>query len=108
MATLNTVRAVLKDARMREQAGLIQTEVQKMMEDVGRLDQRVDKLQSHFELASKDLRDIRTSADKVMRRGEKIETVQLGEDTPAADLPAADIDPTDVTPANVERFPGRG
>ncbi|MGY9107352.1 MAG: DNA recombination protein RmuC, partial [Alphaproteobacteria bacterium] len=44
MATLNTVRAVLKDARMREQAGVIQTEVQKMMEDVGRLDGRVDKL----------------------------------------------------------------
>jgi DNA recombination protein RmuC len=108
MATLNTVRAVLKDARMREQAGLIQIEVQKMLEDVGRLDQRVDKLQSHFEMASKDLRDIRTSADKVIRRGEKIETVQLGDDTPAADLPPADIDATDVTPANVERFPGRG
>ena len=118
MATLNTVRAVLKDARMREQAGLIQTEVQKMLEDVGRLDQRVDKLQSHFEMASKDLRDIRTSADKVIRRGEKIEPVQLGDVTPAADLPPADIDATDVTPndasdadvtpANVERFPGRG
>ena len=101
MATLNTVRAVLKDARMREQAGVIQTEVQKMMEDVFRLDGRVDKLQSHFDLVDKDLRDIRISADKVIKRGEKIETVQLGDDTPAKDLP-----PPDVTPGNVERFPG--
>ena len=38
MATLNTVRAVLKDARMREQAGVIQVEVQKLLDDVGRLD----------------------------------------------------------------------
>ncbi len=97
MATLNTVRAVLKDARMREQAGVIQAEVQKLLTDTARLDNRVEKLQSHFDLATKDLRDIRISADKVIRRGEKIETVELGDDKPAEDLPPA---------PNVERFPG--
>ncbi len=80
MATLNTVRAVLKDVRMREQAGVIQAEVQKMMLDVNRLDERVDKLQKHFQLADKDIRDIRTSADKITKRGERIEDLQL-EDT---------------------------
>jgi len=101
MATLNTVRAVLKDARMREQAGVIQTEVQKLLEDVGRLDGRVEKLQSHFDLTAKDIRDIRISTDKVTKRGEKIETVQLGAETPTEDLP-----PTNTGADNVERFPG--
>jgi len=86
MATLNTVRAVLKDVRMREQASVIQIEVQKMMEDVGRLDQRVDNLQRHFGLAERDLRDIRTSAERIAKRGERIEAVQLGDDAIAAPL----------------------
>ncbi|MEK9645966.1 MAG: DNA recombination protein RmuC, partial [Alphaproteobacteria bacterium] len=79
MATLNTVRAVLKDATMREQAGVIQKEVHQMLEDVGRLDKRVDNLQKHFELAEKDIREIRTSTDKITRKGEKIEEIELGE-----------------------------
>lgn len=86
MATLNTVRAVLKDVRMREQASVIQIEVQKMMEDVGRLDQRVDNLQRHFGLAERDLRDIRTSAERIAKRGERIEAVQLSDDAIAVPL----------------------
>jgi DNA recombination protein RmuC len=61
MATLQTIRAVLKDARMREQAGFIQIEVGKMMSDVGRLNVRVGKLQRHFDQAQEDVRNIRTS-----------------------------------------------
>lgn len=80
MATLNTVRAVLKDARMREQAGVIQQEVTRMLQDVGRLDQRVENLERHFGQAEKDLREIRTSAEKVVRRGERITEIELGED----------------------------
>lgn len=78
MATLTTIRAVLRDARMREQADLIQAEVQRMLEDVGRLDDRVDNLQRHFTQASEDIRQIRISTDKVTRRAEQIEEVQLG------------------------------
>ncbi|TNE36298.1 MAG: DNA recombination protein RmuC, partial [Alphaproteobacteria bacterium] len=77
MATLNTVRAVLKDARMREQAGLIQVEVGKMMDDVLRLRKRVGNLESHFNLAEKDIREITISTDKVLRTGERISDVQL-------------------------------
>ena len=79
MATLNTVRAVLKDARMREQAGLIQKEVMTMLEDLHRLDQRVENLQKHFEQASEDVRQIRISADKVAGRGERIGEMELDE-----------------------------
>jgi len=77
MATLNTVRAVLKDVRMREQAGIIQQEVGKMMEDVLRLDKRVDNLQGHFDLARRDIEQIRTSSGKVRSRGERIGELEL-------------------------------
>lgn len=77
MATLNTVRAVLKDVRMREQASIIQAEVGKMMEDVLRLNDRVGKLERHFDQAARDIQDIRTSANKVVSRGEKIGELEL-------------------------------
>ena len=78
-ATLTTVRAILKDFQMHEQARVIQKEVVALMSDVGRLDERVGKLQKHFDLATRDVADIRTSADKVTRRGEKIELGELEE-----------------------------
>lgn len=88
MATLNTVRAVLKDVRMREQAGVIQAEVQVMLKDVVRLDDRVGKLQRHFEQAGEDVRQIRISAEKVTKRGERIEELEFEEpdETPTPGL----------------------
>ncbi len=80
MATLNTVRAVLKDARMREQAGVIQKEVHLLLDDIVRLDDRVAGLSKHFDQAAEDIRQIRISTDKVARRADRIETVQLGDD----------------------------
>ena len=79
MATLNTIRAVLKDVQMREQADVIQVEVFKMIEDVGRLDDRVSKLQRHMGQTDDDLRQIRISTDKVTRRSERISEVEMGE-----------------------------
>ncbi|MCW8860926.1 MAG: DNA recombination protein RmuC, partial [Rhodospirillales bacterium] len=84
MATLNTVRAILKDARMREQAGLIQKEVQTLLEDVARLDGRVESLQKHFDQAARDIDQIGTSSRKISGRGEKIMALELADDTPAA------------------------
>ena len=78
MATLNTIRAVLKDVQMREQADVIQVEVFKMIEDVGRLDDRVAKLQRHMGQTDDDLRQIRISTDKVTRRSERITEVEMG------------------------------
>jgi DNA recombination protein RmuC len=86
MATLNTVRAVLKDVKMREQANVIQGEVRALLTDVARLDERAAKLQKHFDQTSEDLRQIRISTEKVTKRGERIEELQLedGESTRAA------------------------
>jgi len=80
MATLNTVRAILMDVKMREQAGLIQKEVQVLMEDILRLDQRVAALSTHFSQARRDVEGIQTSTRKITSRGKKIHNVQLEED----------------------------
>ena len=79
MATLNTVRAILKDAHMREQAGLIQKEVTLLLDDIKRLDDRVGALNKHFDQAADDIRQIRISTDKVGKRGERIGQVELGD-----------------------------
>ncbi len=79
MATLNTVRAVLKDAQMREQAHVIQREVGLLLADVGRLDERVEKLQTHFAQAEQDLKQIGISTTKITSRAERIEAVELEE-----------------------------
>lgn len=90
MATLNTVRAILKDARMREQAGVIQKEVGILIEDINRLDERVESLGRHFKLAGDDIEQIKTSSGKINRRIQKIENIELGEETRPALIPGAD------------------
>ena len=81
MATLNTVRAILKDAKMREQAGVIQKEVGVLIDDIGRLDGRIESLSRHFKQANDDIDNIKISSGKISRRIQKIEDIQLGEDT---------------------------
>lgn len=77
MATLNTIRAILKDSQMREQAHVIQREIMVLLQDVGRLDGRVGKLENHFRQAEDDLRQIRVSTEKITKRGSKIEEIEL-------------------------------
>lgn len=81
MATLHTIRAVLKDVRMREQAGLIQKEVHILLADAERLKGRVGNLAKHFDLAEKDIREIEISTGKITRHVERIEAVQLEDDS---------------------------
>ncbi|MEQ8394253.1 DNA recombination protein RmuC [Thalassobaculum sp.] len=79
MATLNTVRAVLKDAKISEQAGLLQAEVGRLLDDVRRLDDRVGKLQTHFRQADEDMRQVRISTEKIDKRAERIREVEVDE-----------------------------
>jgi len=78
MLSIQVIQAILKDARMREQAHLIQAEVRKLIEDVTRLDERVRKLQTHFQQTEKDVSDILVSTSKLARHGAKIEALELG------------------------------
>ncbi|TCD16464.1 DNA recombination protein RmuC [Oricola cellulosilytica] len=84
MLSVQVIQALLKDARMREQAHLIQSEVLRLMEDVVRLDERVHKLQTHFSQAQRDIDDILVSSGKVTRRGQKIEALEFEGDRHAA------------------------
>jgi DNA recombination protein RmuC len=82
MATLNTMRAVLKDARMREQAGAIRKELAALYADVSRLGDRVGNLDRHFGQAAKDLEEIRISADKAGRRARRLDNFDFEELAP--------------------------
>jgi DNA recombination protein RmuC len=77
MLSIQVIQAILKDARMREQAHVIQGEVIRLMEDVTRLDERVRRLQTHFGQATRDIDEILVSASKVTKRGQKIEALEL-------------------------------
>lgn len=79
MLSIQVIQSVLKDSRMREQAHLIQGEVVRLMDDVGRLDDRVRKLDNHFRLAQKDVEQILTSSDKVSKRGNRIADLDFQE-----------------------------
>lgn len=77
MLSIQVIQAVLKDQRMRAQAHVIQGEVANLMDDLGRLDERVRKLQGHFAMAQKDVDMIVTSADKLSKRGGRIEALEF-------------------------------
>jgi DNA recombination protein RmuC len=79
MATLNTVRAVLKDVRMREQAGEVQKLVGLMLGDVKLLEKRVANLRRHFGQTTEDLGEIETSTSRIVGRGERIQSVDMGD-----------------------------
>jgi DNA recombination protein RmuC len=78
MLAINTIQTVMKDARMREQADLIRNEVGALLNDVRLLSDRVTKLQSHFNQADADIKNILISTSKITGRAEKIENVELG------------------------------
>lgn len=79
MATLNTMRAILKDARMREQAGAIRREIGLLFTDVERLSSRVENLDRHFGQAARDISDIKISADKAGRRAKRLDNFDFEE-----------------------------
>ncbi len=87
MATLNTMRAVLKDARMREQAGAIRKELALLHADVDRLGNRVENLDRHFHQAAKDIEDIKISADKAGRRAKRLDSFDFEELAPEPEAP---------------------
>jgi DNA recombination protein RmuC len=79
LLAISTVQTMLKDARMREQANLVQREVGELLKDVGRLCDRVNNLQRHMDQTGGDLREILISTEKILKRAEKIEAVELPE-----------------------------
>ncbi|MEM8572455.1 MAG: DNA recombination protein RmuC [Pseudomonadota bacterium] len=79
MATLNTLRAVLKDTRLRAEAHAIRRELGLLYRDVERMSTRVGNLERHFAQAQKDVDEIRISADKAQLRARRLEAVDFSD-----------------------------
>ena len=90
LLAINTVQTVMKDARMRDQASLIQKEVGLLLNDVRLLADRVNKLQTHLGQADGDIKNIQTSTGKIAGRAERIERVELAGPESAVHLTAAE------------------
>ncbi|MDJ0824498.1 MAG: DNA recombination protein RmuC [Rhodobacter sp.] len=85
MATLNTMRAILKDARMREQAGAIRKTLKQLHRDVELVVERVNKLHTHFNQARGDLEGIGTAAERAGKRAARLDNFDFEELEPAAE-----------------------
>jgi DNA recombination protein RmuC len=86
MLAIPVVQQIQRDARMREAADQIHAEVGHLVDDLKRLHERVAKLQQHFGQANEDVRQILISAEKIERRGTRIQEVEFeGGDRPVAE-----------------------
>lgn len=79
---IQLMQSLVRDARMREEAQVIQSEVGKLLDDVRRLGERVDKLDNHFRQAQDDVSQIKTSAGKVTGRAERIGALEFDDARP--------------------------
>jgi DNA recombination protein RmuC len=89
MLAIQVVQQIQKDARMREAAHRIQCEVGHLMADLGRLRDRVVKLERHFGQANEDVRQILVSSEKIEKRANRIEELEF--DNEGAERPEAVI-----------------
>ncbi len=92
MAVLNTARAVIRDSETRRMAHVIKDELGKLAKDFARFDERMKKLASHIDQASKDVGEVRISSDKISKRFAQIERVELDHPQPGNPLPLPDSD----------------
>ncbi|MBN9043053.1 MAG: DNA recombinase [Rhizobiales bacterium 62-47] len=101
MLAIQVMQQILKDARMRDAADQVRTEVMNMMGDVERLRDRVSKLGSHFDQVSEDVRQVLISVNKIGKRAAKIEELDFSTD----DAPAEPSTPRVVKAGNTGLFP---
>jgi DNA recombination protein RmuC len=80
MLAIQVMQQILKDARMRDAADQVRTEVMNMMGDVERLRDRVSKLGSHFDQVSEDVRQVLISVNKIGKRAARIEELDFSKD----------------------------
>ena len=79
-ATLNTIRAVLSDIKIKRVANKIKRELDLLLTDLGRLGERAAKVDQHFTLAQKDMSELQTSISKISPRAEKLRDMDFGEE----------------------------
>ena len=91
MIAVHVIQQIQRDARMREAAGQIQSEVAKLIDDVTRMHERVLKLQQHFGQTNEDVRQILISAEKVEKRGARIIDVEFEAERGTAEVIPAPV-----------------
>jgi DNA recombination protein RmuC len=74
---IQVAQAIVRDAAVRDQARMIQTEVGKLLDDVRRIGERAGRLETHFRQAQDDVSQLLTSTEKVTKRGERIEALEF-------------------------------
>lgn len=74
---IQVAQAIVRDAAVRDQARMIQTEVGRLLDDVRRIGERAGKLETHFRQAQEDVSGLLTSTEKVVKRGERIEALEF-------------------------------
>jgi DNA recombination protein RmuC len=77
MAVLHTVRAVIRDAEMRKQLGVMKAELGKLGGDFGRFQERMDKLATHIKQAHEDAENVQISSRKISTHFERIKAVEI-------------------------------
>jgi DNA recombination protein RmuC len=82
MATLNTMRAVMKDARMREQAGEIRKALKLLHRDVEIVEERAGKLETHLRQAGDDISGLLTASARAGKRAERLDHFDFEELSP--------------------------
>ncbi|WP_298294401.1 DNA recombination protein RmuC [uncultured Litoreibacter sp.] len=85
MATLNTMRAILKDARMREQAGEIRKALKHLHRDVEIIGEKAGKLETHLRQAGDDVAGVITAATRAGKRADRLDNFDFEELAPDAD-----------------------
>jgi DNA recombination protein RmuC len=82
MATLNTMRAILKDARMREQAGAIRKALRQLHRDVELIGEKAGKLEVHLRQAGEDVSGVITAATRAGKRADRLDNFDFEELAP--------------------------
>ena len=79
-ATLNTIRAVLSDIKIKRVAGKIKKELDMLLTDLGRLAGRAENLARHFVQTQTDIEQLQTSVSKITPRAEKLRDMDFGDE----------------------------
>ncbi len=77
MSLLTIIHAVLMGMERDKYASIIHTELNKLGEEFLRYKDRWDKLSSHIETVSKDVREIHITTDKITKRFDSISNVDI-------------------------------
>lgn len=79
-ATLNTIRAVLSDIKIKHVASKIKKELDLLLTDLSRLSERAENVSKHFAQTQSDINLMQISLSKITPRAEKLRAMDFGDE----------------------------